>query len=202
MSVAAIRSPRLITEPILQEYWSGASRGRAYLPALRTLADEFRLPVVFDRRSRPGFRHAIGGYSENLWRGPDFVTYGKAVANGFPLASCSAASASTWTNIIPTRTRAGARWFSGTYNGHPVAVAAANFARSNICSPTELKSTGTWTPLGDQIGEGTAGISAGAWCDSIDRGRQGLAFSYYFPVPRFPPTFSRHHRAFTTSSEM
>ncbi len=56
-----------------------------YLEGLRDLADEFGFLLVFDE-VKTGFRHALGGYSEISGVTPDLVVYGKAVANGFPLA--------------------------------------------------------------------------------------------------------------------
>jgi glutamate-1-semialdehyde 2,1-aminomutase len=53
---------------------------------------------------------------------PDLVVYGKAVANGFPLAAVAARRVYG----LHHRSRSGAPPFvAGTYNGHPVAVAAA-----------------------------------------------------------------------------
>ena len=74
----------MITEPILQNI--GVVRPQeGYLASLRALADEFGFLLIFDE-VKTGFRHAIGGYSEICGVRPDLVTYGKAVANGFPLA--------------------------------------------------------------------------------------------------------------------
>ena len=74
----------LITEPLLQNI--GVVKPRpGYLEGLRHLADEFGFLLVFDE-VKTGFRHALGGYAELSGVTPDLVVYGKAVANGFPLA--------------------------------------------------------------------------------------------------------------------
>ena len=74
----------MITEPVLQNV--GVVRPRdGYLQGLRKLADEFGFLLIFDE-VKTGFRHALGGYSEVSGVLPDLVTYGKAVANGFPMA--------------------------------------------------------------------------------------------------------------------
>lgn len=111
----------LITEPILQNI--GVVKPQpGYLAGLRRLADEFGFVLIFDE-VKTGFRHALGGYAAVSGVRPDLVVYGKAVANGFPIA------------IIGGR-RDYLDWFvhadpakrvlaAGTYNGHPVPVAAA-----------------------------------------------------------------------------
>jgi glutamate-1-semialdehyde 2,1-aminomutase len=74
----------MIVEPILQNI--GVVRPReGYVAGLRELADELGFLLIFDE-VKTGFRHAFGGYSEICGVTPDLVTYGKAIANGFPLA--------------------------------------------------------------------------------------------------------------------
>jgi glutamate-1-semialdehyde 2,1-aminomutase len=111
----------LITEPILQNI--GVVKPQpGYLAGLRKLADEFGFVLIFDE-VKTGFRHALGGYAAIAGVRPDLVVYGKAVANGFPIA------------IVGGR-RDYMDWFvhadpakrvlaAGTYNGHPVPVAAS-----------------------------------------------------------------------------
>src|SRR5690606_27595859 len=74
----------VITEPVLQNI--GVVRPvEGYLAGLRALADEYGFLLIFDE-VKTGFRHALGGYSALAGVTPDLVVYGKAVANGFPLA--------------------------------------------------------------------------------------------------------------------
>ena len=54
---------------------------------------------------------------------PDLVVYGKAVANGFPLAVVGGKAEYMDSIIDPDPARR--PFVAGTYNGHPVAVAAA-----------------------------------------------------------------------------
>ena len=97
----------IITEPILQNI--GVVRPRdGYLAGLRQLADELGFLLVFDE-IKTGFRHAVGGYSEISHVKPDLVTYGKAVANGFPLALVGE-NVNTWTTSS-TPIRRCARWW-------------------------------------------------------------------------------------------
>ncbi|MEO8300930.1 MAG: aminotransferase class III-fold pyridoxal phosphate-dependent enzyme [Rhizomicrobium sp.] len=111
----------LITEPLLQNI--GVVKPKpGYLEGLRDLADEFGFLLVFDE-VKTGFRHALGGYSQLSGVKPDLVVYGKAVANGFPLAAVGGKIEYMDSIIDPDPARR--PFVAGTYNGHPVAVAAA-----------------------------------------------------------------------------
>jgi glutamate-1-semialdehyde 2,1-aminomutase len=111
----------LMTEPILHNV--GVLKPlEGYLEGMRRLADEFGFQLIFDE-VKTGFRHAFGGYSALCGVTPDLVVYGKAVASGYPLA------------VLGGRRELIARFahpdpacrplLAGTYNGHPVSLAAA-----------------------------------------------------------------------------
>lgn len=111
----------LITEPILQNI--GVVRPQpGYLEGLRKLADELGFVLIFDE-VKTGFRHALGGYSAICGVKPDLVVYGKAIANGFPLAVVGGKREYMDYASHPDPRRR--PFLAGTYNGHPVAVAAA-----------------------------------------------------------------------------
>ncbi len=57
-----------------------------YLQGVRDLADEFGVILVFDE-IRTGFRVAIGGAQERYGVVPDLATFGKAMANGYPISA-------------------------------------------------------------------------------------------------------------------
>jgi glutamate-1-semialdehyde 2,1-aminomutase len=169
----------MITEPILQNI--GVVRPRdGYLASLRALADEFGFLLVFDE-VKTGFRHAVGGYSEISGVQPDLVTYGKAVANGFPLALLGGKRAYMDYIIHPDPTKR--PLVSGTYNGHPVAVTAAirtlEYLIANRAAVYEHVET-----LGRQMEEGLRAVFA-AHGVTASIARQGSAFSYYF-MPHLP----------------
>ncbi len=179
----------MITEPILQNI--GVVRPReGYLAALRALADEFGFLLIFDE-VKTGFRHALGGYSEISQVRPDLVTYGKAVANGFPLALLGGKREYMDYIVHPD---AGKRpLVSGTYNGHPVAVAAAiRTIEYLLANGPEIY--GHVEALGRQMEEGLKAIFA-AHRVTASIARQGSAFSYYL-MPRAPVDFHdiiEHH---------
>ncbi|HEY6483348.1 MAG TPA: aminotransferase class III-fold pyridoxal phosphate-dependent enzyme [Steroidobacteraceae bacterium] len=111
----------VITEPILQNI--GVVKPAAgYLQGLRELANELGFLLIFDE-VKTGFRHALGGYSAISGVRPDLVVYGKAIANGFPLAVVGGRRDLMDFAAHPDPSQR--PFLAGTYNGHPVAVAAA-----------------------------------------------------------------------------
>ncbi|HXB52070.1 MAG TPA: aminotransferase class III-fold pyridoxal phosphate-dependent enzyme, partial [Rhizomicrobium sp.] len=163
----------LITEPLLQNI--GVVKPRAgYLEGLRDLAEEFGFLLVFDE-VKTGFRHAVGGYAEISGVKPDLVVYGKAVANGFPLAVVGGKTAYMDSIIDPDPARR--PFVAGTYNGHPVAVAAAIETVRYL-----VANRATLYPRMEALG---ARIETGIMDIFTRRGitacvaRQGSAFSFY-----------------------
>ncbi len=179
----------MITEPILQNI--GVVRPRdGYLAGLRALADEFGFLLIFDE-VKTGFRHALGGYAEISGVTPDLVTYGKAIANGFPLALVGGKR--QYMDYIIHKDAAKRPFVAGTYNGHPVGVAAAIRTieylvenRSRVYSHVEELGRRLETGLRDIFN--AHGVTA-----SITR--QGSALSYYL-MPHAPIDFHdilEHH---------
>jgi glutamate-1-semialdehyde 2,1-aminomutase len=170
----------VITEPVLQNI--GVVRPQAgYLEGLRQLADELGFLLIFDE-IKTGFRHALGGYSAISAVKPDLVLYGKAVANGFPLALMGGKS--RFMDYIAHDDPAKRPFVAGTYNGHPVCVAAAV---STIKYLIENKDTiyKNVDALGQKLEEGISKIFHGRGITAVVS-RQGSAFSYYLmkSIPR------------------
>ena len=180
----------MITEPILQNI--GVVRPRdGYLAALRALADEFGFLLIFDE-VKTGFRHALGGYSEICGVKPDLVTYGKAVANGFPLALLGGKREYMDYIMHPD---AGRRpLVSGTYNGHPVAVTAAIRTIEYLLA-NRTRSLPARGGAGPPDGGGTADHIRRASRDGVDRAPR-LGLFLLLDAPRYPSTFT------TSSSTM
>jgi len=111
----------LITEPVLQNI--GVVKPReGYLQGLRALADRFGFVLIFDE-VKTGFRHAMGGHAELCGVRPDLAVYGKALANGYPIAALGGRA-----DLMALCAHADAArrvLVAGTYNAHPVPVAAA-----------------------------------------------------------------------------
>jgi glutamate-1-semialdehyde 2,1-aminomutase len=179
----------MITEPILQNI--GVVRPReGYLQGLRALADEFGFLLIFDE-VKTGFRHAIGGYSEICGVKPDLVTYGKAVANGYPLALVGGKREYMDYIIHPEPEKR--PLVGGTYNGHPLAVAAAIRTLQYLIE-NRNQVYGHVEALGLQMEQGMRDIFA-AHGVTASIARQGSAFSYYL-MPKAPEDFHdilEHH---------
>lgn len=91
-----------------------------YLTALRSVTRQLGIVLIFDELLT-GFRIAPGGAREVYGVQPDLSTFGKAIANGYPVAAVEG-DPSLMATTDPTA--GGPVGWVGTYNGHPTAVAA------------------------------------------------------------------------------
>src|SRR5438876_3805421 len=91
---------------------------RAFLDTIRRRTRAAGVLLIFDE-VLSAFRMGPGGAQEYLGVTPDLCTLGKAVGGGFPL-SVFGGKRQLMDRLMPT----GDCQHSGTYNGHPVAVAA------------------------------------------------------------------------------
>jgi glutamate-1-semialdehyde 2,1-aminomutase len=108
----------LIVEPVC--HGSGViPPENGFLERARELCTEWGVVLIFDEVIT-GFRHAPGGVQELLKITPDLTAMGKAVANGFPLSLVTGRK-----DLVGTLSPEGATFFSGTFNGQIINVAAA-----------------------------------------------------------------------------
>lgn len=115
------RVAALITEPILQNV--GVIHPLpGYLEGLRRLADRYGFVFILDE-VKTGFRHALGGYTSIAGVRPDLAVYGKAMANGYPMAALGGRGDLMDYFVHPDPARR--VLLAGTYNAHPVATSAA-----------------------------------------------------------------------------
>lgn len=111
----------LITEPVLQNI-GVVPPAPGYLKGLRELADRHGFTLIFDE-VKTGFRHAFGGYASLSGVFPDLAVYGKALANGYPIAAIGGKRELMDYFVHPNADRR--VLLAGTYNAHPVPTAAA-----------------------------------------------------------------------------
>jgi len=110
----------VIVEPMLIDIGYVPAQ-REFLVDLRELTHEMGALLIFDE-TLTGFRVARGGAREFYGVFPDLTIYGKAIANGYPLAAVEGRSElMELTNPL----KGGKVGFVGTYNGHAVSAAAA-----------------------------------------------------------------------------
>jgi glutamate-1-semialdehyde 2,1-aminomutase len=90
-----------------------------FLQALRELTRQHGSILIFDEVIT-GFRHGLGGYQKVCGVTPDLTTLAKSIANGYPCAAICGRK-----QYMERFTTAGGDvFFAGTYNGHPVGMAA------------------------------------------------------------------------------
>jgi glutamate-1-semialdehyde 2,1-aminomutase len=88
-----------------------------YLEGARALCDELGIVLIFDEVIT-GFRVAPGGAQSLLGVTPDLAVFGKAIANGLPVAAI-AGKAAIMDLMVTKKVMHG-----GTYNAHPLGMAA------------------------------------------------------------------------------
>jgi len=111
----------IILEPILQNIGIVKPR-EGYLQGLRKLADEHGFLLIFDE-VKTGFRHAPGGYQSICGVTPDLSTFGKAVANGYPMGVIGGKN--KYMDYFNHPEKSKRVLIAGTFNAHPLTNAAA-----------------------------------------------------------------------------
>ena len=168
------RIAALITEPILQNI--GIVKPHSgYLQGLRHLADRYGFVLIFDE-VKTGFRHGIGGYAKIAGVRPDLVVYGKALANGYPIAALGGKKdlMDYFSHPEPSKRVL----LAGTYNAHPVSTAAAIATLERLLM-NEGEVYRHVESLGAKMEEGLQGIIREMQVGAVVA-RQGSAFCMYF----------------------
>ena len=114
----------IILEPVIDHLPSPE-----WCRAARRICDELGAVLIFDEL-KTGFRLAPGGYQEYAKIEPDLATFGKAMANGFPIAAVVGRAA-----IMEALE---STWVSSTLAGESVGLAAAGavldiYEEVNVC---------------------------------------------------------------------
>jgi len=164
----------LLTEPILQNI--GIVKPEPlFLSGLRDLADEVGFILIFDE-VKTGFRHAVGGYASIAKVMPDLAVFGKAVANGYPMAVIGGKRSlmDFFVHSDPSKRVL----LAGTYNAHPLPTAAA-IATIERLLMNDGEVYRHVESLGAQMQRGIEQIMrAASLCAVV--ARQGSAFCIYF----------------------
>jgi len=101
----------IVLEPVVEH-----EPPEGWLPRARALCDELGAALVFDE-IKTGFRLAPGGYQQVCGVTPDLAAFGKALANGYPLAAV--------VGKAPLMDAARRTWISSTLASEATALAAA-----------------------------------------------------------------------------
>ncbi|AHG91171.1 aminotransferase class-III [Gemmatirosa kalamazoonensis] len=124
VAAAGDRLAAIVVEPVVER-----EPPDGWLAHARALADRARAVLVFDE-IKTGFRLHPGGYQAIAGVTPDVAVFGKALANGFPLAAV--------VGHADVMEAARHTWISGTLAGEAVALAAAQAVldrheREDVC---------------------------------------------------------------------
>jgi glutamate-1-semialdehyde 2,1-aminomutase len=164
----------LITEPILQNV--GILKPQAgYLEGLRALADKYGFVLIFDE-VKTGFRYSVGGYSQVSGVKPDLAVFAKAMANGYPISAL--VGKRELIQQIADPNPAKRPFVAGTYNGHPVSIAAA-IATIECLLKEDGEIYRKLERLGQKMQTGIESILRSHGITSVVA-RQGSAFCIYF----------------------
>ena len=141
----------IILEPVIT-----AIPSPEWCATARRLCDETGAVLIFDEL-KTGFRLAPGGYQEFAAVEPDLAIFGKAMANGFPLAAVVGRAA-----IMEAAEQT---WISTTLAGEAVGLAAAGavldiYAEVDVCA--------TLWRVGKQMRESVAAAVAASGVDGME----------------------------------
>ena len=140
----------VVLEPVIERLPS-----EEWVKAARSLCDELGAVLIFDEM-KTGFRLALGGFQEQSGITPDLAVFGKAMANGFPLAAVAGRAA--------IMEEAKQTWISSTLAGESMAIAAAwavldVYEEEDVCA--------TLASIGGAMRTGVAGAVAAAGLDGV-----------------------------------
>jgi glutamate-1-semialdehyde 2,1-aminomutase len=182
----------LITEPILQNV--GVLKPQpGYLKGLRELADRYGFVLIFDE-VKTGFRYSVAGYSHISGVNPDLVVFAKALANGYPIAAIGGKKDIMELLADPQPSRR--PLLAGTYNAHPVSVAAAIATIERLLS-NDGEVYRRLDRLGKKMQDGINSVIRSRGIKGV-LARQGSAFCIYFMdhEPRDWHDLAEHHDFF------
>jgi glutamate-1-semialdehyde 2,1-aminomutase len=114
---------------------------QGYLEGLRNLCDKYGSLLIFDE-TITGFRFAKGGAQEYFGVLPDLSTFGKGLANGYPL---SAVTGKKKYMMMLERV-----FFSGTFGGELLSLTAANVVLDRVINTDVISKISS---LGKSINE-------------------------------------------------
>jgi glutamate-1-semialdehyde 2,1-aminomutase len=172
----------VIMEPAMCNTSAIAPRA-GYLKGTRAACTKTGTVLIFDEVIT-GFRLSAGGAQKRFGVTPDLATFGKAIANGFPVAAL-AGRADLIDRFVSERVVHG-----GTYNAHPVNMAAT------VATLNELAKGEVYTLIeqrGRRLMEGIAAILKRHNIPARVQGFPGIfhvAFGLTTPIETFRDTFA------------
>ena len=143
---------------------------QSYLEGARALCDQHGAVLVFDE-IMCGFRHDIRGVGAMYGVKADLAAFGKAIANGYVVAALVGRR-----DLISTLAPSGPVFYSGTFNGHPLSIAAAMTTLSILERDRVTDTLAQMTKrLGDGINQAIEELGVHAVCQYF-----GSVWTLYF----------------------
>lgn len=164
----------VLTEPVLQNVGVMPPLP-GYLQAVRDLCTRNGSVLIFDE-VKTGFRAALGGYQSVCGIKPDLSVFGKALANGYPMGAIGGRQ--DIMDLFDHPDAAKRVLIAGTYNAHPLTVAAA-LATLNILRANDGAVYRQLDATTGGLTEGLRGIFAAKGVP-FTISRLGSAFCVYF----------------------
>ena len=162
----------IILEPILQNI--GIVKPiKNYLSDLRKVADATGVLLIFDE-VKTGFRHALGGYQSVCGVTPDLSTFGKAVANGYPMGIIGGKK--KYMDYFNDPDKSKRVLIAGTFNAHPLTTVAAIATLKKLVGHNVYEHV---QQLGKMLEKGLVEIFA-HYDQPFYVAREGSAFCVYF----------------------
>jgi glutamate-1-semialdehyde 2,1-aminomutase len=164
----------IIVEPILHNIGCVMPK-TDFLKGLREITEQHGIVLIFDEIIT-GFRHSLGGYQKICGVTPDLTTLGKSIANGYPLSAICGRE--DFMNRF--KTAGGDVFFGGTYNDHPLSVAAS------IATLEELEKGSVYErifALGDQMRKGMQEICESFGLRAYATGFGSVFVTYFMEPP-------------------
>jgi len=159
-------------EPVVERLPS-----REWLEAARRMCDAYGAVLIFDE-IKTGFRLRPGGYQDYGQFEPDLATFGKAMANGFPISAVVGRAA-----IMEAATKT---WISSTLAGEATALAAVSGVldwhdRAEVCDSL-------WRN-GEEMASAVRRAVAASGAESVTVGGVGPMWFIRFGAPEHESRF-------------
>ncbi len=142
-----------------------------YLKGVRELTKKYDVPLIFDEIFT-GFRVAPGGAQELYGVTPDLACFGKALGGGVPIAAV-AGRKDIMEKVVP-----GKIGFAGTYNAHPLSLAAASATLKEL-SANDGATIRNMNSLGMKLTDGLQQILDSTGHDAVVQS-VGAMFTVFF----------------------
>ena len=166
---------------------SAIAPAQGYLEGVRKVCNETETILIFDEIIT-GFRLAPGGAQQYFGVTPDLATFGKAIANGFPVSAFAGRA------DLMEQMATGGVLHGGSYNALPAAMAAV------VATLSELKKPATFSGLERQGKKLMTGIEQALAGANVEAQVQGFPQIFHVALGATTP-FSNYRDSLAADKE-